>query len=92
MKRKRYRKRLKRLLIAYLLRTIVGLFLVGMATLMFCGCLYIYDHLKKDDETIKAADSYITDMNNSNASLDTSAANENATFCVVIDAGHDGCR
>lgn len=91
MKRKRYRKRLKRLLIAYLLRTIVVLLLVGMATLMFCGCLYIYDHLKKDDETIKTADSYnVTDMNNSNASLDTSAANENTTFCVVIDAGHGG--
>ena len=40
-------------------------------------------NLKKDDETIKTADSYnVTDMNNSNASLDTSAANENTTFCV----------
>ena len=46
-KRKKLRKRkIKRLMIAYLLRAIVILILIIMMILMVCGCLYIYEELK----------------------------------------------
>ena len=50
-KRKRIRKRkIKRLIIAYLLRAIVILIPIIMMILMVCGCLYIYERFTKDDD------------------------------------------
>ena len=47
-KRKRIRKRkIKRLIIAYLLRAIVILIPIIMMILMVCGCLYIYERFTK---------------------------------------------
>ena len=50
-KRKKLRKRkIKRLMIAYLPRTIVILIPIIMMILMVCGCLYIYERFTKDDD------------------------------------------
>lgn len=44
MKRKRHNRK-KRIIIAYTLRTIVGLVLAGMFILMVCGVLFIYERM-----------------------------------------------
>ena len=50
-KRKKIRKRkIKRLIIAYLLRAIVILIPIIMMILMVCGCLYIYERFTKEGE------------------------------------------
>lgn len=48
MNRKR-RNRRKRIIIAYTARTIFALIILTMVVLMGCGCLYIYEHLFKDE-------------------------------------------
>ena len=49
-KQHRKRKKVKRLVIAYLLRAVVILIPVIMIILMVCGCLYIYEKFTKEDE------------------------------------------
>ena len=50
-KRKKLRKRkMKRLMIAYLRRAIVILIPIIVMILMVCGCLYIYERFTKDDD------------------------------------------
>ena len=58
-KRKKLRKRkIKRLMIAYLLRTIVILIPIIMMILMVCGCLYIYERFTKEDEKVNKYTDY----------------------------------
>lgn len=50
-KRKKLRKRkIKRLMIEYLLRAVVILIPIIMMILMVCGCFYIYERFTKDDD------------------------------------------
>ena len=95
-KRKRIRKRkIKRLIIAYLLRAIVILIPIIMMILMVCGCLYIYERFTKEDEKVnKYTDIYTDIYTDRNAGNDvapvTSTENNVPGFCVVVDAGHGG--
>ena len=95
-KRKKLRKRkIKRLMIAYLLRTIVILIPIIMMILMVCGCLYIYERFTKEDEKgNKYTDIYTgiyTDKNAGNDAAPVASTENNAPgFCVVVDAGHGG--
>ena len=58
-KRKKLRKRkIKRLMIAYLLRAIVILIPIIMMILMVCGCLYIYERFTKEDEKVNKYTDY----------------------------------
>ncbi len=79
----RKRKKLKRLIIAYLLRAIVILIPIIMIILMVCGCLYIYDKFTNEADMIDIyADNDATPV--------TSAKYNVPKFCVAIDAGHGG--
>lgn len=95
-KRKKLRKRkIKRLIIAYLLRTIVILIPIIMMILMVCGCLYIYERFTKEDEKInKYTDIYTDIYTDGNAGNDvapvTSIENTAPGVCIVVDAGHGG--
>lgn len=94
-KQHRKRKKVKRLVIAYLLRAVVILIPVIMIILMVCGCLYIYEKFTKEDEkTDICTDIYTntyTDTNAGNGTAPiTSTADYVSKFCVIIDAGHGG--
>ena len=91
-KRKKLRKRkIKRLMIAYLLRTIVILIPIIMMILMVCGCLYIYERFTKEDEKANTYTDLYTDRNAGNDAAPVASAENNAPeFCVVVDAGHGG--
>ena len=91
----RKRKKVKRLVIAYLLRAVVILIPVIMIILMVCGCLYIYEKFTKEDEkTDICTDIYTntyTDTNTGNGTAPiTSTTDCVSKFCVIIDAGHGG--
>lgn len=91
-KKNRKRKKLKRLIIAYLLRAIVILIPILMIILMVCGCLYIYDCFTKEDDTIGIFadnDTVIYEDDYDTAPI-TSRADNAPEPCVVIDAGHGG--
>lgn len=79
----RKRKRLKRILIAWLLRVIVVVVPILMIILMVCGCLYIYEKLtdRNDETNVPSGD--VTVPGVSTGGMETE-------FCVVIDAGHGG--
>lgn len=82
-KQLRKRRKLKRRMIAYLLRATVISILIIMITLMICGCLYIYDKFTKIDIN--------TDTNVDNDTTPIASVEDIAPkFCVVIDAGHGG--
>lgn len=82
-KQHRKRKKVKRLVIAYLLRAVVILIPVIMIILMVCGCLYIYDKFTNEADTI--------DIYADNDTIPVTSAKYNVPeFCVVIDAGHGG--
>ena len=96
-KQHRKRKKVKQLVIAYLLRAVVILIPVTMIILMVCGCLYIYEKFTKEDEkTDICTDIYTntdtdTDTNAGNGTAPiTSTADCVSKFCVIIDAGHGG--
>ena len=91
-KRKKLRKRkIKRLMIAYLLRTIVILIPIIMMILMVCGCLYIYERFTKEDEKVNKYTDIYTDRNAGNDVAPVASTENNAPgFCVVVDAGHGG--
>ena len=77
------RKKLKRIIIAYLLRVIVILVPIIVITLMVCGCLYIYEKFTKKDDTVG--------VYAANGRTPITSAEDNVPeFCVVIDAGHGG--
>ena len=58
-KRKKLRKRkIKRLMVAYLLKAIVILIPIIMMILIVCGCLYIYDRFTKEDEKVNKYTDY----------------------------------
>ncbi len=86
--RHKRRKRLKRLIIAYLMRAIVILIGITMIILMVCGCLYIYDKFVVPDKYTKPDNEIDIYAGDDKAS--TSAENNTPEFCVVIDAGHGG--
>ena len=91
----RKRKKVKRLVIAYLLRAVVILIPVIMIILMVCGCLYICEKFTKEDEkTDICTDIYTntyTDTNAGNGAAPiTSTSDCVSKFCVIIDAGHGG--
>lgn len=90
-KQLRKRKKLKRRMIAYLLRATVISILIIMITLMGCGCLYIYEKFTKIDEKIDICTDIYTDTKagNETASI-VSVEDTIPKFCVVIDAGHGG--
>ena len=91
-KRKKLRKRkIKRLMIAYLLRAIVILIPIIIMILMVCGCLYIYERFTKEDEKVNKYTDIYTDRNAGNdVAPVTSTENNVPGFCVVVDAGHGG--
>lgn len=93
----RKRKKLKRLIIAYMLRAAVVLIPIIMVILMVCGCLYIYEkftghgkYINENDETdIYASDD--ADIYTGDDTTHITTAEYNVPeFCVVIDAGHGG--
>lgn len=86
--RRKKRKRLRRLIIAYLMRAIVILIGITMIILMVCGCLYIYDKFAVPDKYTKPNNEI--DIYASDDKASTSAENSTPEFCVVIDAGHGG--
>ena len=58
-KRKKFRKRkIKRLMVTYLLRAIVILIPIIMMILIVCGCLYIYERFTKEDEKVNKYTDY----------------------------------
>ena len=94
----RKRKKLKRLIIAYMLRAAVVLIPIIMVILMVCGCLYIYEkftghgkNVNENDETQIYA-SGDTDIYTGDDTVPVVSAEDNNVpeFCVVIDAGHGG--
>lgn len=91
-KRKKLRKRkIKRLMIAYLLRAIVILIPIIMMILIVCGCLYIYESFTKEDEKINKYTDIYTDRNaGNNTAPVTSIENTAPEVCIVVDAGHGG--
>lgn len=89
-KRKRFIKRkLKKLIIAYLLRAIVILTPIMMIILMVCGCLYVYERLTKHD-SLTSGDDVIGVYAGDVTDPVTPAEDNIPEFCVVIDAGHGG--
>lgn len=97
MKRKRYNRR-KRIIIAYTLRTIVGLVLAEMITLMVCGVLFIYEKVSGNVVFGKIAEASAGENKLSNTSeelLDNNTDKKNISseyegYCIILDAGHGG--
>lgn len=90
-KKLRKRKKFKRLMIAYLLRTIVILIPIIMIILMVCGCLYIYDKFAEENKRINIYTDMPPNIKAYNDAVSvTSIENTAPEFCVVIDAGHGG--
>ena len=97
MKRNRYNRR-KRIIIAYTLRTIVGLFLAGMITLMVCGALFIYEKVSGNVVFGKIAEASAGENKLSNTSKEllsnnTDKKNISSEYkgdCIILDAGHGG--
>ncbi|MBQ7776394.1 MAG: N-acetylmuramoyl-L-alanine amidase [Lachnospiraceae bacterium] len=84
MNRRKYKKR-KRIVIAYTLRTIVGIIILGMLFLMGCGCRYLYEKLTQ----VKSVEKYQAQMEQV---LSLNVKNEEAEKIgtIVLDAGHGG--
>lgn len=97
MKRKRYNRR-KRIIIAYTLRTIVGLVLAGMITLMVCGVMFIYERVSGNvvfGEVAKAnaGGNRLSDGIEELLGGSTDEKNvlsEYEGYRIILDAGHGG--
>ncbi len=91
MNRKKYNRR-KRIIIAYTLRTIVGLVAAGMVFLMLCGCIHICNFFKgKMSETV--GNPYQAGTNSDSVQRDMVTMNnlgKKAEYTIVLDAGHGG--
>ena len=106
MNQKRYnqkmRRRRKRIIIAYAVRTLCALVLLTMVILMGCGCLYIYEHFIQDDPVEAQADDTPQadkDKEDENGDvkepeLDIPVADyelsDASGLFIVLDAGHGG--
>lgn len=86
-KRQKKKKRLKRIIIAYILRISLILIVMGMAVLMFCGCLYIRDFFRKGDVLVGEGNFNEIFKENEEAASDEKQL---SGVCVVLDAGHGG--
>ncbi len=95
MKRKRYNRR-KRIIIAYTLRSIVGIILTMMLTLMVCGVLFIYERVSGNVIFGKiveanAGEKRQSDMIDGFWNGHTDEENmtlEYGDYCIILDAGH----
>lgn len=96
-KRKKYNRR-KRIIIAYTLRTLVGIVLTGMLLLMICGVMFIYEKWSGKiifGKTVQA-NADISSQNDTADSLRggdagrTDPLYRKEGYCVVLDAGHGG--
>ncbi len=95
--------RRKKIIRAYIARTIVGVILVTMLVLMFCGCLYIRDLFKKDnasqpkvDSQIEPQDDEVAEPSEDPAPVQEPEEDEPESYkqypgiSIVIDPGHGG--
>lgn len=97
MKRKRYNRR-KRIIIAYTLRTMVGLVLAGMITLMVCGVLFIYERVSGSVVFGKIAEANTGGNRLSdrieelwgNSADGKNMISEYEGYRIILDAGHGG--
>ena len=97
MKRKRQNRK-KRMIIAYTLRTIVGLVLAGMLILMVCGVMFIYERMSGKVVFGKTVEASAGENDLSNA-IEELLGNQNAkknkrseyeNYRIILDAGHGG--
>lgn len=84
------RRRRKRIIIAYTLRTIVALFFITCITLMVCGCLYIHEHLSSGSSKVHAADISWIEQSSNTISEAITESNDTNGYIIVLDAGHGG--
>ncbi len=91
MNRVRYyqkrRKKRKRIIIAYILRTLVGLMLIAILSLLICGGLFIYRMFVPSPAAIPVNRETSNIISAVNISLRKEEAVE---FTVILDAGHGG--
>ena len=86
------------MIIAYTLRTIVGLVLAGMLTLMVCGVLFIYEKVSGKVAFGKKAEASAGENKLSSSSEEfggnvmnpQNLPSEYKGYCVILDAGHGG--
>ena len=97
MKRKRYNRR-KRIIIAYTLRTIVGLVFAVMLILMVCGVIFIYERISGNIVFGKKVEANVGGNNLSNT-IEELGLNQtdkkniftgNGVYRIILDAGHGG--
>jgi N-acetylmuramoyl-L-alanine amidase len=76
------RKRRRRKLIAFVLRTFAVVFFVSMAFLVVCGGIYLYSRVSGKGDSLQAAGIFF----NQKEEPDT----EYAGYVIILDAGHGG--
>lgn len=88
-RKKRRRKNWKRVIIAYTLRTLVAVVLLGMAFLMICGCIFLYQLGHKEKETEASVNSNVkTQFRGTGAQPESPLPLSDCK--VMLDAGHGG--
>lgn len=93
--RRKKRSRMKRMIIAYAVRAAVLLVLIGMVFLMICGCLYLYEHLHKEETVGTAGTGNVTVYGTpqepeQQKELNKDDTSQESGLTVVLDAGHGG--
>lgn len=88
--KRRKKKSIKKRMIAYSLRGIVFIVLLGMLSLMVCGCIFIYEHLhiKENADTVQTSNYFTSDEQNIEVSAQHTM--DLLDYVVVLDAGHGG--
>lgn len=89
------RNRMKRMIIAYAMRALVLLVLIGMIFLMICGCLYLFEHLHKEETVGTAGVGNVTSHGTPQEpeqpqELNRDDTSQDSGITVVLDAGHGG--